>query len=205
MRARTARLLIFDEVMTGFRVARGGAQELFGIQTRSDRARQSHRRRFAGRRVRRPRRNHGSAFADGSGLPGWNAVGKSAGDGRRTRAVARTGTHRWLATARSNSARSLKYADSRDAARSQTCPDLSSHRFDVLFVLHRSARCSIWPPRRHSDPRNVRALFHGIVSTAAFTSRLRNSRPVSSRPPIKPATSKRRPRSCATALVETSA
>ena len=27
-----ARCLIFDEVMTGFRVARGGAQELFGIQ-----------------------------------------------------------------------------------------------------------------------------------------------------------------------------
>src|SRR6202040_1742720 len=25
-------LLIFDEVMTGFRVARGGAQEIFGIQ-----------------------------------------------------------------------------------------------------------------------------------------------------------------------------
>ncbi len=29
--ARTAPLLIFDEVMTGFRLARGGAQQRFGI------------------------------------------------------------------------------------------------------------------------------------------------------------------------------
>ena len=31
-------LLIFDEVITGFRVARGGAQELYGVDARPDRA-----------------------------------------------------------------------------------------------------------------------------------------------------------------------
>ncbi|HNH86977.1 MAG TPA: aminotransferase class III-fold pyridoxal phosphate-dependent enzyme, partial [Solirubrobacterales bacterium] len=29
--ARAGAMLVFDEVITGFRVARGGAQELFGI------------------------------------------------------------------------------------------------------------------------------------------------------------------------------
>ena len=31
-------LLIFDEVMTGFRLARGGAQELYGVDARPDHA-----------------------------------------------------------------------------------------------------------------------------------------------------------------------
>ena len=34
---RVGALLIFDEVITGFRVARGGAQELFGVHARPDR------------------------------------------------------------------------------------------------------------------------------------------------------------------------
>src|SRR5207245_9064697 len=35
-------LLIFDEVMTGFRLARGGAQELYGIDRKSTRLNSSH-------------------------------------------------------------------------------------------------------------------------------------------------------------------
>ena len=43
----TGALLVFDEVMTGFRVARGGAQERYGVLARPDRARQDRRRRAA--------------------------------------------------------------------------------------------------------------------------------------------------------------
>ena len=56
---RHGALLIFDEVMTGFRVALGGAQAALRHHARSDDARQGHRRRHAGRRVRRPARHHG--------------------------------------------------------------------------------------------------------------------------------------------------
>ena len=56
---RHGALLIFDEVMTGFRVAYGGAQSLFDINARSDDAGQDRRRRAAGRRLRRPGRDHG--------------------------------------------------------------------------------------------------------------------------------------------------
>ena len=48
-------LLVFDEVITGFRVARGGAQELYGVDARPDGAGQGARRRAAGGRLRRPR------------------------------------------------------------------------------------------------------------------------------------------------------
>jgi hypothetical protein len=53
-------VLIFDEVMTGFRVALGGAQACMSHQAGPDDARQDRRRRHAGRRIRRPSRNHGA-------------------------------------------------------------------------------------------------------------------------------------------------
>ena len=52
----TGALLVFDEVITGFRVARGGAQELFGVTPGPDDHGQDRRRRPAGRRLRRPAR-----------------------------------------------------------------------------------------------------------------------------------------------------
>ena len=89
-------LLIFDEVMTGFRVARGGAQEIFGIRPDLTAlgkviggglpvgA-------FGGRAEimdqLSPRR---------SGLPGRNAFRQSARDGRRAGPAPRTGADRWL-------------------------------------------------------------------------------------------------------------
>ena len=48
-------LLVLDEVISGFRVARGGAQELHGRARRPDDHGQGHRRRPAGRRGGRPR------------------------------------------------------------------------------------------------------------------------------------------------------
>ena len=53
VRARAGGLVAFDEVMTGFRLAPGGAQQRFGIDPRRHRARQDHRWRLRARRVRR--------------------------------------------------------------------------------------------------------------------------------------------------------
>ena len=78
-------LLIFDEVITGFRVAWGGAQERFGVTARPHDAGQDHRRRPARGRLRRPPRRHGDGGAAGLHLPGRHAVGQSAGHGRRHR------------------------------------------------------------------------------------------------------------------------
>ena len=50
-------LLIFDEVITGFRMHYGGAQNLFGIEAGPDDFRQNYWRRIAGGGVRRPRAN----------------------------------------------------------------------------------------------------------------------------------------------------
>ena len=85
LRAITKRdkaLLIFDEVMTGFRLAYGGAQELYGDPARSNHHGQNHRRRLARRRLRRPKRNHGSDRSARPGVSSRNALRQSAGDGR---------------------------------------------------------------------------------------------------------------------------
>ena len=60
---RHGALLIFDEVMTGFRVGLGRRAGALRHPARPDDARQSDRRRHAGRRVRRPARHHAGARA----------------------------------------------------------------------------------------------------------------------------------------------
>ena len=79
--ARYGALLIFDEVMTGFRVAFGGAQATVRHPAGSDDAGQGDRRRAAGGRVRRAAGHHEHGGAVGSDLSGGDAVGKSAGGG----------------------------------------------------------------------------------------------------------------------------
>ena len=79
---REGAVLIFDEVMTGFRVAHGGAQQLYGDHTGHDLPGQDHRRRPALRSLRRPRGDHEHARAARAGLPGRNAQRQSAGHGR---------------------------------------------------------------------------------------------------------------------------
>ncbi len=78
-------LLIVDEVMTGFRVALGGACELYSLDPRPRHARKDCRRRPARRRLRRQAPLHGSAGASRAGLPGRNAQRQSARHGRRHR------------------------------------------------------------------------------------------------------------------------
>ena len=59
-RAQHGALLIFDEVISGFRLARGGAAELHRHRARSRDLRQGDRRRHAGRRLRRRAPDHGA-------------------------------------------------------------------------------------------------------------------------------------------------
>jgi glutamate-1-semialdehyde 2,1-aminomutase len=70
-------LLIFDEVMTGFRVARGGAQELYRIRP----AGQDHWRRASRGRLWRARRDHGHGRSCGSRVSGGHALRQPSGDG----------------------------------------------------------------------------------------------------------------------------
>ena len=99
-------LLVFDEVISGFRAAAGGAQQVFRVQPGPDLPRQDHRRRPAGRRLRRPRRPDGAGRAGGSGVSGRHAVGQSAGDDGRPvvadRAVAEALSRTWRSSARSS-------------------------------------------------------------------------------------------------------
>ena len=77
----TAHLLIFDEVMTGFRLALGRRAGAVRHSAGLELLRKNHRRRLAGRRVWRPGRNHGFAGAAGAGLSGGHAERQSAGHG----------------------------------------------------------------------------------------------------------------------------
>ncbi len=89
-------LLIFDEVMTGFRLSRGGAQALYGVTPDHHDAGEDYRRRFADCGVRRPRRFDETRCAGRSGLPGRNAFGQSGGgDGWNSNAAlfGRTSRH----------------------------------------------------------------------------------------------------------------
>ena len=90
---RHGALLIYDEVMTGFRLAYGGCSSAVQTAARSDRARQDRRRWSAGWGLRRSGGHHGARSAGGTGVPGGDAVGQSVGDGGRCRdgaGVART-------------------------------------------------------------------------------------------------------------------
>ena len=78
-------LLVFDEVITGFRVAPGGAQELTGVIARPDRDGQGDRRRPAGRGLRRPGRADQAHRPRRRRLPGRHAEREPAGRRRRPR------------------------------------------------------------------------------------------------------------------------
>ena len=85
---RTGALLIFDEVITGFRVGRGGVQERDGVIAGPDRPRKGHRRRPAGGRVCGPARADGADRARRRRLPGRHPVGQSTRNRRGTRHAA---------------------------------------------------------------------------------------------------------------------
>ena len=102
-------LLVFDEVITGFRVARGGAQERFGVVARPDGPRQDRRRRPAARGVRRRRRGDGQPRAGRRRLPGRHAERQPARD--RGRALGAAAAARPGTSTRSSNAASARLAD----------------------------------------------------------------------------------------------
>ena len=90
-----------------FRIPRRGGRRAAGVSRPPgpDLPRQDHRRRPAGRRVRRPRRPHGAGRAGGTGLSGRHAVGQSARDDGRSlvarRSCRRSSIATWRSSARS--------------------------------------------------------------------------------------------------------
>ena len=76
-------LLVFDEVITGFRVARGGAQELYGVEPDLTVIGKIARRRPAGRGLRRPAASDGADRPGRRRLPGGHPLGQPARGRRR--------------------------------------------------------------------------------------------------------------------------
>jgi glutamate-1-semialdehyde 2,1-aminomutase len=88
---RHGSLLIFDEVMTGFRVSWGGAQSLFDL--RPDLSTFG---KVIGGGLLRAARADEPHRPGGPGVPGGHALGQPAGRGRRPRRPARAGPRRGL-------------------------------------------------------------------------------------------------------------
>ena len=76
-------IFIMDEVMTGFRLSPGGAQELYQYYTRPDDIGKNYRRRTSGRCVRRKKGNHANGFTRWTDVSGRDTFGKPARDGCR--------------------------------------------------------------------------------------------------------------------------
>ena len=168
---RTARVLIFDEVMTGFRVARGGAAERYGVTP--DLVTLGKivggglpLAAFGGQRVA-----DAAGGAGGPGLPGRHLRGASAGGGRRPRharrhrRARRTSTtsleapRRPAAAGRSTAAAARRRAGHRCSA-SARCGRCSSRRtpvasWDDAAAVDREALRAVLP--RHAGARRPAA------------------------------------------------
>ena len=112
------------------RLPRGGRRRAAGVRRPPgpDLPRQDHRRRPAGRRVRRTRRPHGAGRAGGPGLSGRHAVGQPARDDGRP-LVARPSCRRGsIATWRSSARSSRPGSRTRRAPRACRCRSTRSAR-----------------------------------------------------------------------------
>ena len=147
---RAGALLVFDEVITGFRVARGGAQERFGVMPDLTDPRQDRRRRAAARRVRRPRRDHGPPRAGRRRLPGGDALREPARDGGRPLGPA--------AAARPGRLRRARAAQRPARGGPRAVRPRAARRRDAHLLLRRRARDRV-PAARHRD-RTARSSAH---------------------------------------------
>ena len=152
--ARLARahgaLLIFDEVISGFRLSFQGYAGLSGIQSRPDDLRQGHRRRLSGRRLWRSPRADGTGGACRAGLPGRHPERQSAGDVRRAGNLAAPGGWQRLPAARA----AWRPAASARSAACRVSPSSAS------------ARCSGSAVPRPSYPATPIRTLHGFPADA---------------------------------------
>ena len=180
-------LLVFDEVMTGFRVALGGAQSLYAqgdprLRARPERVRQGHRRRHAAGGLRRHARRDGAARAARPGVPGRHAC-------RATRWPRPAG---WPRCARSSKpgffealARAHALAGRRPARRRarrpacRWCGDSEGGMFGFFFSRRRHAAAELRCRDGHRQGA-LQPLLPRACSSAACTSRRRCTRPASS-------------------------
>ncbi len=141
----TGALLVFDEVITGFRVARGGAQERYGVTARPHDPREDRRRRASARGVRRSRRADGAARARRRRLPGGHAVAAT----RSPRPPA-SRCCAGYATAASTRSSSASAPGSRKASRRSA----RVQRVGAMLTLfcRRRARARATPMRRPATP-----------------------------------------------------
>ncbi len=164
---RAGALLIFDEVITGFRTGKTGMAGASRHPAGSRQLRQGDRRRLSGRRVRRTESADGSRRAGGHGLPGRNAQRESRRHAGRPRVAEEVRTPGRLGRSRRarrrRSARSWPTASSRCGGRStSSATDRSSG--------------STRTPRRRSV---VRIGFPRATRSGLRPSSMRQSRAVS--------------------------
>ena len=81
--ATNGAMLIFDEVITGFRIAYGGSADALWSHSRHHLPGENHRRRLAGGGLRRTAGNYGDGGAARADVPGRNPVGQPSGRNRR--------------------------------------------------------------------------------------------------------------------------
>ena len=160
-RARDGALLIFDEVITGFRVGRGGAQARFGVAPDLTTlgkiigggmpigA-------YGGRR-----RPDGPRRARRAGLPGGHAVRTPAVDGRRDRDARRADAAALRASSRRRGA-TPRGAASRTPPREAGATVAIARVGSLLTVFFRPSRAASTPPRRSTSDRAAFARFFGV-------------------------------------------
>ena len=194
---RTGALLVFDEVITGFRVARGGAQELTGVEPDLDGHGQGHRRRAARRGLRRAARPDGAHRARRRRLPGGHAVGQPARGRRRARDAALLDEQAYARLAATTEALA---AGLREAAGERAGAGPDRPRPADRLLRRGARRATTRPPRpATSTPTRPGA---ARCWRAASTRRRRSSRPGSRRSPTRPSTSTRTVEAAAAAFAE---
>ena len=189
-------LLVFDEVISGFRVARGGAQEREGVTPDLTRARQDHRRRAAGRGLCRAARSDGADRAGGRRLPGGHAVGQPAGHRGRPRHAAPARRRRLRAPGRAS--RSALADGPRAAAAAAGVPVQVAHTTGLLTLFFSDgagrdyADAAALRPRAPTPPSAARMLdARGVPAAVAVRGLVPVARP---RRRARRAHARRRPR-----------
>ena len=164
---RYGALLIFDEVMTGFRIALRRRARAVRRHGRSHDAGQGDRRRAAGRGVRRAPRLDGAGRAVRGRVSGGNALGKSARDGRGNRDASRARRRR----------RTTAIAVAHGASRRRACarsrratafrsPPISPARCGASSFA--PSPCARSPTRRRADVERFKRFFHAALDRGVY-------------------------------------